>query len=191
MPTKTEPKKIAYVREWRRTQIAFTRQSESLEHLLVVEFTHETSLDTKEKVLEALKNGLNKWMEKTKEGAQEWDCSGEEFNIGDLMTINEESYAPFLNEEGIGEIKLVYELNQDEIVSYDKVLASPDMTFRTFCDAMNYLAGKACERANRTKAGAPFAAVHHTFPDSMLETYFKEGKSPEETLKEIEEGSGV
>jgi hypothetical protein len=109
------------------TCLSFIRRDlNNIENLVVIRFKHKKRLHTPSDVLKAFCKAITTWVEKTEEGKSLWRYTSEDLNIGDILSFNEnKSLTPFLKTEGIKSWKTIYELVDQEEVSYDKVLASP------------------------------------------------------------------
>jgi len=109
------------------TQIAFIRKDDgTLDQLALIRFTHEDKFSNPAEVIEAFKAGVTAWVEKTEEGKKLWDYSSGDLNIGDLFGEEEnEQLNECLAEAGIQIWALVYQLSEQEEISYDTVLAAP------------------------------------------------------------------
>ena len=114
-----------------KIKIAFVRhEGFNLSVLWLVEF--ETEWNDKYKLFRALDRAISAWVETTEEGEKAWDCSADDFNIGDLLSqrvspLDEtSSLRPFLIKEYITAINLLYEHGPDDETFFDKILAHPN-----------------------------------------------------------------
>lgn len=107
------------------TRITFSRHNGyCLENLVVIEFLHNASLKSPQKVLEAFEQAITLWVETSPKGQEAWKNSCEDLNIGDLLNETwDKSLEDLLKKEGIASWRCLYELVEGEEVSYDHVLA--------------------------------------------------------------------
>lgn len=110
-----------------KTCLSFIRRDiNHIHNMVVLRFKHKKTLKTPPEVLNAFTNSITKWVENTQEGKDVWSYSSQDLNIGDILG---EYKNPMLNKylcaKGIKNWKPIYELVDEEEVSYDKVLASP------------------------------------------------------------------
>ena len=90
-----------------------------------------TTARSQEELLARLDRGLTAWMQQTNEGKDAWDRSGDLFNIDHVLGCCGRdgtpvaSLRPYLEREGIFEMKEICHLNTAEQVSYDRILAHP------------------------------------------------------------------
>ena len=91
----------------------------------VVTFTSELTQDPKV-LLRKFKSAVTKWINSSDTGAEAWEYSGEDFNIGDYASYeNDEALNQHLSQLGISvEIDLMN--NVDAVFAYDTVLADVD-----------------------------------------------------------------
>lgn len=98
-----------------------------IDQLAVIQFTHDEKLKTAAAVLEAFERGITDWVESTVRGKKAWDYSSEDLNIGDMLGEEEnEDLNSRLRREGISIWRCSYQLSEEEEVSYDKILATPE-----------------------------------------------------------------
>lgn len=110
-----------------KTHLSFVRKDiDRIENMVIVQFKHKKSLKNTHEVFKAFKTGITNWVENTKEGENLWIYTSEDLNIGDLLGEHKnKELNKFLFVEGIKSWKPIYELVDEEEISYDKVLASP------------------------------------------------------------------
>lgn len=61
--------------------------------------------------LRAFKLGVQDWLQNTDEGKEAWTASGEDFNVGDLNSVNLKALQPFWKEHGVKNVRL--RVNED------------------------------------------------------------------------------
>jgi EAL domain-containing protein (putative c-di-GMP-specific phosphodiesterase class I) len=114
-----------------KTDIIFIRRDGvSIDQLVVVRFEHNDTLLRPDQVTNAFERAVTEWVKTTDNGRSAWEQSSEDLNIGDLLcgyygspTFNKE-LNPLLSEQGIRDWKVVCELTEGALESYDRVLAS-------------------------------------------------------------------
>lgn len=118
-----------------KIQIVFARTSTSIfsesaiENLVELEVKCASNFEeiTSERVFDAIAKAVTNWATSTEEGKVAIEESCEDFNIGDFLSYYEdEELKEALKEEGIIDIKVVYELSSKEtIIGYDKRMYRP------------------------------------------------------------------
>ncbi len=90
-----------------------------------------TTARSQDELLARLDRGLTAWMQDTDEGKDAWDRSGQLFNIDHVLGCCGRdgtpiaSLRPYLEKEGVFQMKEICHLNAAEQVSYDRILAHP------------------------------------------------------------------
>ena len=111
-----------------KTDLVFTRHGTlHLEILIVARFTHIETLKTTQEVLDALENAITHWIETTPAGLEAWEESCEDFNIGDFYCQNNFQLQASLEAHGIHSVETLFELADSHEVSFDRILAHPDL----------------------------------------------------------------
>lgn len=114
-----------------RTDLVFTRnQKFHLENLLILRFTHTENLQNEEEVLEALERAVTEWVETTPEGREAWEDSCEDFNIGDFCCQEDPQLQDCLKTHGIHSVETRFELVESQEISYDRILAHPELSVK-------------------------------------------------------------
>ena len=104
--------------------ILFKRETENLIAMLSV-YTDEPL--TQEQVMFFIEKAINKWIETCESGLQAWEYSSEDFNIGDWSSyIQDAELKACLKEQGIV-MRNIEMFASDEIINFDKILASPTL----------------------------------------------------------------
>jgi len=86
----------------------------------------EVSLDNpKHDAHTQLTKAITQWVEETQEGADIWDESCGDLNIGDLLNASTDELNTFLIRNGISGMETKYEFFRDDVIPYDTVLAEP------------------------------------------------------------------
>ena len=103
------------------TEIAFTRMDGGdIDTLSVIRFTHQDDLTSPDEVVAALKRAVTKWVETTEEGADLWNESCEDLNIGDLCCSGHSlSLYARMQAEGIAGWEEVFTLDGGNRVDFD------------------------------------------------------------------------
>jgi|TARA_R110000824_G_scaffold6259_4_gene29005 hypothetical protein len=82
----------------------------------------------KDATFQNFRQGITDWVNNTEEGADRWFGTGEDLNIGDLLSDEEttgKNFQDYLTKRGIPrQVELVYELGSP--IPYDKVLVKRD-----------------------------------------------------------------
>jgi len=124
---KTKKLKNSKTRKAHKTHLAFTRKDTNrVENLVVLKITHSPKISGPKEVFEALCKGITSWVEETEHGKNLWQYTCEDLNIGDILGEHKDKkLAKYLKIQGIKKWKPIYELVDQEEISYDRVLAHP------------------------------------------------------------------
>ena len=115
----------------REIHLCFVRRCAcGIENLIVLKMIGRSDIPTETEALEALKRSVTRWVETTTAGSEMWTNSGKDLNIGDLCGwvtpyIEDDNLRGILEDEGLTDVQLVYELIDQEEIPFDTILASP------------------------------------------------------------------
>lgn len=91
-----------------------------IEHMVVVRFE---LMERDIEPIQALSKGCSQWAHNCSSGAQAFEESCWDFNIGDFLSIREDKDLNFyLNHEGIQKIEVIGEYSPEQHVPFDKIL---------------------------------------------------------------------